>query len=193
MFSCKRRTRNLFIKKNFILILLFLAGNVIFADETIKAQNNAYLHNNKGLIYLEENYYFGAIKEFQMAIDLNPNSQASAVFYYNLGNTYEKIGYPALARPCFEKALQLNVLYFDYYLKLAENYKKLGIAEEKLNEFQQKKSTPLNNIFIGLLFIKTGKTKTGITVLDDFCDKEPKLIITNGVKNYIKQLTKDNN
>ena len=42
-------------------------------------------------MYLEEKYYFGAIKEFQIAIALLPNSQASAAYYTNLGKTYEKI------------------------------------------------------------------------------------------------------
>lgn len=163
----------------------------VFADETIRAQNNAYQHNNKGLLYLDEKYYFGAIKEFQIAIALNPNTQASAIYYTNLGKTYEKIGYPKLAQPCFEKALSLNVLCFDYYLTMVENYKKLGIVDEKLEEFKKKTDSPLNEIVVGLLYIQKGHVTTGITVLDEFCNKEEKLLITEGVKNYIKQLTKD--
>lgn len=161
-----------------------------FADNKIQAKNNAYRHNNKGLIYLEENYYYGAIKEFQIAIDLNPDSQASAVYYVNLGNTYEKIGYPDLARPCFEKALRLNALCFDYYLKMTENYKKLGIAEAKLNEFKDNKTSPFYEIITGLLYIQTGNISTGITVLDEFCNKEPNLVITAGVRSYLDNLTK---
>lgn len=170
---------------------MFLLSQSVFADETIRAQNNAYQHNNKGLLYLDEKYYFGAIKEFQIAIALNPNSQASAIYYTNLGKTYEKIGYPKLAQPCFEKAVSLNVLCFDYYLQMVENYKKLGIVDKKLEEFKKKTDSPLNEIVIGLLYIQKGNVTTGITVLDEFCNKEPKLLITEGVKNYIKQLTKD--
>lgn len=170
---------------------MLLLSQSVFADETIRAQNNAYQHNNKGLLYLDEKYYFGAIKEFQIAIALNPNSQASAIYYTNLGKTYEKIGYPKLAQPCFEKAVSLNVLCFDYYLQMVENYKKLGIVDKKLEEFKKKTDSPLNEIVIGLLYIQKGNVTTGITVLDEFCNKEPKLLITEGVKNYIKQLTKD--
>ena len=170
---------------------MLLLSQSVFADETIRAQNNAYQHNNKGLLYLDEKYYFGAIKEFQIAIALNPNSQASAIYYTNLGKTYEKIGYPKLAKPCFEKAVSLNVLCFDYYLQMVENYKKLGIVDKKLEEFKKKTDSPLNEIVVGLLYIKKGNVTTGITVLDEFCNKEPKLLITEGVKNYIKQLTKD--
>lgn len=161
-----------------------------YADHTIEAENNAYRHNNQGLLYLKEKYYFGAIKEFQIAIDLLPNSQATAVYYVNLGKTYEEIGYPALARNCFEKAVSINVLCFDYYLKLAENYKKLGIVDEKLIEFQNKTESPLNEVMVGLLFIQKGHISTGVTVLDEFCNKEQNLLITAGIKEYLKKITK---
>lgn len=182
------------VKKILLLFLLLISTlyyNVCFADEQIKAQNNAYRHNNKGLLYLEEKYYYGAIKEFQIAIDLNPNSQAAAVYYVNLGTTYEKIGYFDLAKPCFEKAVRLNILCFDYYLKMVENYKKLGLVSTKLDEYKNNKSSPLNEIVTGLLYIQNGNITTGITVLDEFCNKEPNLLITTGVKEYIKSLTED--
>ena len=178
------------IIRNFLIILVvFLTAQCAFCDHIIQARNNAYFHNNKGLMYLEDKYYFGAIKEFQIAIDLLPDKQASSVFYINLGKTYEQIGYNDLARPCFEKAVQLNILCFDNYLKMVENYKKLGLVEQKLTQYKSDKSSPLNDIVVGLLYIQNNEIATGITILDDFCDKEPNLIITEGVKNYLKKLT----
>ena len=180
------------VKKLFAIVLLFCVSAVAAnADETIKAENNAYRHNNKGLLYLKENYYFGAIKEFQIAIDLLPSSQASAAFYVNLGTTYEKIGYPSIARPYFEKAVSLNVLCFDYYLKLAENYKKNGIVNEQIIIFEKKDNSPLNDVMLGLLYIQKGDVSTGVIILDDFCNKESKLIITDGVKKYLEKVTKE--
>ncbi len=182
----------MYLKKILILVLIFIFNaQFILADETIKAENNAYIHNNKGLLYLKDNYYFGAIKEFQIAIDLVPNSQASATYYVNLGTTYEKIGYHNLAKPCFEKAVSINPLCFDYYLKLAVNYKNLGLIDEKISEFQNKTPSPLNDVVIGLLYIQKGHVTTGITILDDFCNKEPNLLITVGVKNYIDNTVKE--
>ena len=182
------------LKKLLILFFLLLIPQVGYCKHNsaaweIKAENNAYRHNNKGLMYLEDKYYFGAIKEFQMAIDLLPNTQATATFYTNLGRTYEKIGYPDLAKNCYEKAVSINVLCFDYYLQLAKCYKTLGLLDKKLEEFQNKKTSPLNNIMIGLLYIQKGQTTTGITILDDFCDQEKNLLITAGVKNYLKKIT----
>ncbi len=188
---CLRKSARFFFGQFLIVVFLVFSVLNVQADEVIRAENNAYRHNNKGLMYLKENYYFGAIKEFQIAIDLSPNAQASAVYYTNLGNTYEKIGYYELAKPCFEKALSLNPLCFEYYLKTAENYKHLNITEEKLIEFQSKKNSPLNDIMIGLLYIQNGNISTGITILDDFCSKEEKLLVTFGVKNYIDKLVKE--
>ena len=181
--------------KYFIVLffIFFLSGLEVFSYAPIKAENNAYRHNNKGLDYLKENYYFGAIKEFQIAIDLMPNAQASSVYYVNLAMTYEKIGYPELALPNYEKALLLNPLYFDYYLRLAECYKKLGLVEEKLQEYKDKNKNPLDNIMIGLLFIQKGEISTGITLLDNFCNEEQELIITLGVKEYINKIIKNPN
>ncbi|MCD7740204.1 MAG: hypothetical protein LUH11_02525 [Candidatus Gastranaerophilales bacterium] len=179
--------------KNILIFFLifFIIQQSVQCDETIKAENNAYIHNNKGLLYLKDNYYYGAIKEFQIAIDLVPNSQASAAYYVNLGTVYEKIGFPDLAKPCYEKAVSINVLCFDYYLKLAQNYKSLEIIDKKISEFQNKTSSPLNDVMIGLLYIQKGQVSTGITILDDFCSKEPDLLITEGVKNYIDKIIQE--
>ncbi len=182
----------MYLKKILIILILFACSlHFAYADETIRAENNAYRHNNMGLMYLNENYYFGAIKEFQIAIDLLPDKQASAAFYVNLGNTYTKIGYDNLAQKCFEKAVSLNILCFDYYLILAENYKKQGLCDEKILEFQRKTPSPLNDIMIGLLYIQKGQISTGMTVLDEFCNKEPNLIITFGVRQYLDKIAEE--
>ncbi len=180
----------MYLKKFLICFFILICSNIVFADETIKAENNAYRHNNKGLIFLEEHYYYGAIKEFQIAIDLNPKSQAAATYYTNLGKTYEKIGHADLAKDCYEKALSLNVLCFDYYLQLAKVYQKLGMADSKLEEYKLK-NTPLSNVMIGLLYIQKGQTSTGITILDEFCNNEEKLLLSKGVRNYLNEITKE--
>ncbi len=179
--------------KKLLTLIVFISFSALsaYSDEEIKAQNNAYRHNNKGLIYLQDKYYFGAIKEFQIAIDLSPNTQASSVYYINLGKTYEEIGYSNLAMPYFEKALSLNPLNFNNYLKLVENYKKQGIVDSKIIEYQKKTNSPLNDVIIGLLYIQKGHITTGITMLDDFCNKEPDLLITSGIKAYIDRLVKE--
>ncbi len=173
-----------------LILMLFFSVQTAFSYAEIRAENNAYRHNNKGLIYLEENYYFGAIKEFQIAIDLMPEAQGSAVYYVNLGMTYEKLGYPSLALPCYEKALSLHPLYFDYYRRVSECYTKLGIVDKKIEEYRNKKFNPLNAVMLGMLYIQKGEVSLGITILDDFCNNEKELLITSGVKEYIEKIAK---
>lgn len=153
---------------------------------TIDAEKNAHLHNNLGINNLKEKYYLGAIKEFEMAIKLNPNTQATAVYYSNLGRTYETIGYPKMAIDCYERALIQNPVNLDYYIKLAHTYKKQGVLDSKLKYYKSKNDNPMNDIIIGFIYIEKGDISTGVTTLDNFCYKEPDIILTKGIKNYLK-------
>ena len=153
----------------------------------IDATKNGYIHNNRGLMYMSERCYYAAIQEFKIAISLSPETQASAVYYNNLGECYMKIGYPDLAQDCFERAVKLYSLNFQYFLNLAECYEALGITDKKLAHTYEN-DVPLNYIMRGLLLEKQGNLTDAITVLDEFTAKEPDLLITPAVKDYIKTL-----
>ena len=91
----------------------------------IEADKDAFYHNNVGLNYLKDRIYYAAIQEFKIAISLSPSTQASAIFYNNLGETYNFIGYPEMALNSFEEAIKLYGLNLKYYMNLVENYIKL--------------------------------------------------------------------
>ena len=68
----------------FVLISSFLpvfASGRTSVTYVIDPEKNAYDHNNKGVIYVEEKCYYAAIQEFKMAISLNPKTQATAVYF----------------------------------------------------------------------------------------------------------------
>ena len=172
-----------------IIFLAFLTSGYRKPDVyEIDAAKNAYSHNNMGLIYVEEKCYYAAIQEFKIAISLNPNTQATAVYYNNLGETYIKIGYPDYALDCFERALKQYSLNFKYYQNLAETYKLLNMLDDKIVEYSNNKN-PLNKVMLALLLEKKGEIRRAITILDDFAMSEPDLIITIAVKKHIKELT----
>lgn len=168
-----------------VLILFFSFLNIA-AVYKIDAEKNAYLHNNKGINAMKEKNYYAAIKEFEIAIQLNPKTQATAVYYNNLGRTYIIIGYPKMAQSCFENAVKQNPLNLENYILLVNTFKKRGVLDNKLKEYKSNKTTPLNEIMVGIIYVEKGDLKAGITVLDSFCTKEPDLVITPGVRNYIK-------
>ena len=153
----------------------------------IQAEKDAYFHNNLGIRYLEDRIYYAAIQEFKIAINLSPSTQASAIFYNNLGETYMFIGYPDMAKTCFEDAIKLYGLNFKYYLNLCECYKALKITNTKISEFQSSKNV-YDKIKLGILYIETNQVRKGVNLLDELCIEEPDLMITPAIRQYLKEI-----
>ena len=176
------------IKKAFTLILLcllfFCTGYKKPYKYTIQAEKDAFYHNNLGINYLKDRAYYAAIQEFKIAISLSPETQASAIFYNNLGETYSFIGYPDMAQDCFENAIRLYGLNFKYYMNLAECYISMGISESKMAELQTSDNI-YDKITLGIMYIKTGKQRRGVNLLDDICANEPDLLITPAIRQFI--------
>lgn len=177
-----------------VICLLFLQFNAAYSVPakygvaSIDAQKNAVNHNNRGVIYMQDRYYNAAIKEFQMAVLLDPDTQASSVYYANLANCYMKIGYPALAQDTLQRAIKLNPMNFNYYQDLAVIYRRLGILDTQLKRWKRDTATnPTGLVMQGLILIKQGKNDAGMAKLYEFVYTEPDLIITAGVKNFIEK------
>ncbi len=178
--------------KKSLIISLFLCS-IIFSgyrrpeEYVIESEQNAYLHNNMGLVYIKERSYYPAIQEFKIAISLAPDVQASAVFYNNLGECYMKLNQPELAQDCFERAIQQFSLNFKYYKNIAECYYQLGLADKQIQKSYQDPN-PLGIILRGLLLEQKGEITEAITTLDEFVAKEPDIIISAAVREHIKKL-----
>lgn len=191
----RKKGRKLYFAK--ILIVLCLFFTPVFAQAklgvpAIDAQKNAIDHNNKGVIYMQDRYYAAAIKEFQMAVLLDPETQASSVYYANLANCYMKIGYPALAQDTLQRAIKLNPMNFNYYQDLAVVYKRLGISDQQLKRLKKESAkNPLAHVLEGLILMEQGKKDAGLAKLQEFAYTEPDLIITKGVNNYIEKKNKE--
>ena len=171
-----------------LFVLIFCSGYKKPYKYTIDAEKDAFYHNNVGLNYLKDRIYYAAIQEFKIAIQLSPNTQATAIFKNNLGETYNFIGYPDMARICFEDAIKLYGLNFKYYLNLTQCYKQLGITQTKIKEFQNTKN-PYEKIQLGLLYIQSGEVRKGVITLDELCNEEPDLLITPAIRQYLKTVT----
>jgi len=153
----------------------------------VDAEKNANFHNNLGLLYLRDSYYNAAIKEFNIAIAINPNHQTSASYQGNLAKAFMIIGQPAMAQDSLEKAIKLDSMTLLYYIELVDAYKAQKILPQKLLQFSQDRKDPLSKIMVGLIQIETGQETQGISTLQTFCIQEPDLIITEGVQSYIEQ------
>lgn len=176
-----------------LLILLFFtittSGYVRPDVYKIDAEKNAVFHNNLGLNAICDKEYLEAIQEFSLAIALNPNTQATAVYYNNLGETYLKLGYPKEAQKCFEESIKLNCLSLLYYQNLVASFKAQKLVNQKIKVYESKnRKNSLNMVVLGLLYAANGDTRKGIIKLDEFCMKEPDLLITPSVRDYIKTI-----
>ncbi len=139
---------------------------------------------------LQDRIYYAAIQEFKIAIQLSQNTQATAIFKSNLGESYMYIGYPDMARTCFEDALKLYGLNFKNYINLAKCYEQLNIVKTKIEEYKSSNNI-YDKIMLGLLYIQTGEKRRGVIILDDVCMSEPDLLITPAIKQYIKDINKE--
>ena len=133
----------------------------------IDAEKNAYFHNNRGLNYIDEKNYNAAIQEYKIAISLNPNTQATAVYYNNLGEVYMMACFYKYAQDCFERSITQYPLNFTYYQNLAKCYKAQGLINSKINYYNHA-APPLNMVMLGLLYIENGNIQGGIIKLDEF-------------------------
>lgn len=172
-----------------LFLVIFLSGFVNPDVYKIDAQKNAVTHNNLGLVAASNENYYEAVQEFNIAIALNPRTQATAVYYNNLGEVYMKVGYYKDAQKCFQNSITLYSLNFLYYQNLVNAFKCQGLVANKIAYYKpraEKKS--LDMIMLGLLYVANGDLRGGIIKLDEFCMKEPDLIITSAVRNYLKQI-----
>lgn len=184
------------LKKLIIIFCLIFTG--IFTSGyrrpdfyTINAEKNAYVHNNIGLNYMMERIYYAAVQEFKIAISLSPNRQASAVFYNNLGEAYMFLGSLDEAEQCFKDSLIYYGLNLKTYMNMAMCYKLKGVLPYRIADYSQPSKNPLDQVMLGVLYIENGEKKKGVAVLDDFCMTEPDLIITQGIRKYLAEITKE--
>ncbi len=180
--------------------------NEVSVINPVDAAHNANTHNRRGVNYFREQDYFAALKEFKIAIAINPNSQSTAVYYNNLGKVYLIFGqiqrsknltradadFSEMAQMCFERAIIQDCMKLEYYKNLVEAYSLLGIAGKKKDFLMKNLSiNPFNAIVVAIILEKEGKTAPAIMFLDNFIAKNPDLIITDDVKKYMKILTQN--
>lgn len=170
----------------FLLLTMFLCSAYRRPYQyKIEAERNAFYHNSLGIGYLKDRVYYAAIQEFKIAISLSPSTQATAVFQNNLGETYNFIGYPEHALPCFEDAIKLYGLNLKYYLNLVDTYIALNRAEFQIDELSKSENV-FDRIKLGIFYIKLGDVRKGVNILDEVCATEPDLLIIPAIKQYIK-------
>lgn len=165
----------------------------------IDAQKNAQMHNSMGATFMKEKDYLAAIKEFKIAIAINPYHQSTAVYYNNLGCSYLELSriqvkhkltkkdgeFAVWAQISFENAIMQDCMNLSYYKNLVESFSLQGNLSSKLAKY--KKSSEKNQfdkIILGLIYEKMGKKAIAKGIFDEFTSQNPDLIISKSLKKY---------
>lgn len=168
----------------------------------VDASSNAKMHNNLGTMYFNNKDYFAAIKEYRIAIGINPNSQATAIYFNNLGKTYLVLGkiqkrnglplrgwddFSKMAVVCFEEAISKDCMKLEYYENMVEAYELTGQLHAKKNYFLANKDEKFNIIPAAIILKKLNEEDYANMLLDDFISKNPNIIITDDLKKIIEK------
>ena len=119
---------------------------------------NATAHNNMGYAYQKEGNVEMAIKEFMLAIRLQPDLFDA---YNNVGGVYHRLGRLQEAADTFKDLLDKNPNFFKAYNNLGLIFHEMGKAAEAQAAFQ--KAIEINPVYavayynLSLLYDKTGR------------------------------------
>jgi tetratricopeptide (TPR) repeat protein len=195
MFSSQGRGLKLLCK---ILILLFLTSPAFAYSSKIEVENNAFMHNNKGVTLMQAKKYNSAINEFIIGIKLMPDNPVIHPIYNNLGIAYleyakivknynsKKINrYANLAENSFFHAINYYPVNFSYYVNLVEVYDLMGVLDKKAKEYKEK-SGLYSPIILALIYKKQGKTLEAQEIIANFKNKNPDLIIVKNIEKYFE-------
>lgn len=187
----------LFLCFHFLLIPAFskvneneqsLRGLKGFETQTLDASKNARHHCNIGNIYFEEKNYIAALKEYEIAYNLNPKSRFAATYLYNIARCYMMVKNYDLAQNAIEGAIKKDCINMTYYSALADCYIKRGVSESELYNHLKDTQNPYNKIIAGYILLKTGRKNLAETLFDNFINDYPKMMITQDVKILLNQL-----
>jgi len=108
-------------------VFILLSCTSTTNNATVKKNNLAEAHFKMGIAYLGTEDDYLAVKEFQKAIEINPNDDR---FYYALSTFYVKKNRLKDAKENIKKALELNPNESEYL----NTYASILASEEKLDE-----------------------------------------------------------
>lgn len=170
---------------------------------TVDAKNAAQRHNNLGAMYYKDKDYFAAIKEYRIAISINPDAQTTATYFNNLGKVYLLLGeiqkknglplqgwddFSIMAQISFEEAILKDCMKIEYYQNLVKAYELTGMMEVKKQFLMQNRDkNPFNVIPVAMILEKQGDIEYANMLLDDFASQNPNIIISRDVKKILKE------
>lgn len=159
-----------------------------YETQKIDAKKNARTHSNLGNLYFEEKNYLAALKEYEIAYNLDNVSSNSSVYLYNIARCYIEVGNYTLAKRAIKGAINKDCINIIYYNTLAECIVNLGNYMSEFYNYLHDTTNPYNRIIAGLILVKIGEKTNAKILFDDFINSYPDMLITDDVKRILKNL-----
>lgn len=159
-----------------------------YIENQIDAKKNARLHNNMGNIYFDEKKYFSALAEYQIAFNLDNESQSSGVYLYNIARTMMILKDYSGAKRAIEGAIFKDCMNITYYTTLVDCLIKLNIEEKEITKYINDNKNPYNRIIVGLIYLKTNKIMQARATFDDFLIQYPDMQISDDIRAILNNI-----
>lgn len=136
-------------------------------DKAIQLKKYPKSFLNKGVLLFQEGSYIKAIKVFKKAVELD---KGYALAWFNLGNSYYKIGELKLALNSFTHAEESGYMHPYLYLLFADIYSSQEMNSKALVKLEKCLQLYPNNrdglIELGKFYVKSGEMKKAIPYLN---------------------------
>lgn len=174
-----------------IICCCFFQGS----EYVIDASQNAAIHNNQGVTFLHDHDYIPAISEFKIAIALAPNKPATANYYNNLGLAYNSIKRYEWGQLVFERAVEINPNFFEYYKNLVKTYKLRNTLYKNLSKYSKRieynKGNSICWLFKGLIYEELGMKSAAVDSYIKYMKLEPDMLLTEAVSKNLYEITQN--
>lgn len=155
-------------------------GDFYYIDE------NAIHHFREGQKWMEVGQYDAAVREFQIAIRLKPDTVMTAAIYNNLGLSYMKVQQFPKAIVSFQQAISLNPNFSLYYENLVKAYGKSGAVPAAIRQLEQAVIHNRDDVqawyLLGLLHHAAGDAEAAERALQTFVKLAPHSELADAAK-----------
>ncbi len=177
-----------------LLMAFFLACH--FSMQAFAADNdyyqmddNAIYHFHQGEMWMSVGQYGAAIREFQIAIRLKPETAMTSSLYNDLGSAYLEAREFPRAIVSFQQAIKLNPNFSLYYENLVRAYGKEGEIQSAIAQLHQATQNNHNDVqawyLLGLLYKANGYKTASRNAFQTFVQLAPSSELTDVAKLYL--------
>jgi tetratricopeptide (TPR) repeat protein len=144
-----------------VFFLLFGKSWAMYGLSETSMEEKALLHFRRAQTFIAYDMPENALKEYQLALHLKPESGLSAAVYNDLGLLYRKLGMPEKAIVSFQLAMALNPSFEVYFNNWADCFREEKTYQQVASQLERAlQKNPENTLAwyqLGVLYQQHGQ------------------------------------